>query len=648
MPMAVRSQRVAVTGATGFIGLHLLRGLHAAGAHIIAIVAASKHPERLETLPFPFERIVVDSLDHVGAAIAQANARYVVHLGAFISTERSLNAIRDTVAQNLLPTIDLLTAASESTVERVVLMGSCEEYSHHITPFDTTLSTNPSSPYGASKAAATAYAAMFTNAFNLPTVVLRPSVVYGPGQSPRMLISQVMHALAEDRVIDVTAGKQTRDFVFVEDVVDAIILALTAPNIQGNVWNVGSGEVVIVRECLERIERLTGRQGLIEYGKRAYIDREIFHYELKVKETYAAFNWRPSVMLDEGLRRTWESILQAHQPHQPPAPRRGHRERGLMPLPLISLVVPVFNEEPNIFPFYERAVSATAPLSSRFHFEFVFTDNHSTDRTFALLSELAARDARVRVFRFSKNFGFQRSILTGYTRCRGDAAVQLDVDLQDPPELIATFLEHWQAGADVVYGVRTERPEGRTITALRSLFYRLVDKLSEEDLPVDAGDFRLISRRVIDLLTRYRDENPYLRGTIATLGFRQVGVPYTRDARQRGESKFPFSKLLSLAVDGILNHSTVPLRFATWFGLAASLGTIVLMVFYTAGRLLLHAQWPAGFTTLAALILMSISINAMLLGIIGEYLGRMYRQVRESPLSIIEAAIDPPPQNPPA
>jgi len=298
--------------------------------------------------------------------------------------------------------------------------------------------------------------------------------------------------------------------------------------------------------------------------------------------------------------------------------------------PLISIVLPAYNEELNIRPLFERLHPILAQLSDRFRFEFVVTDNHSTDRTFAVLKEVAAGDPRVRVFRFSRNFGFQRSILTGYMQCRGDAAIQLDVDLQDPPELISVFLDKWQAGADVVYGIRMERSEGRMITFARSLFYRLIDLLSEDKLPVDAGDFRLISRRVIDIVCAYRDANPYLRGTIATLGFEQVGVSYARSARKFGESKFPFSKLLSL----------VPLRFATYFGLVTSVLTVVLMFCYAFGRLILRAEWPAGFTTLAALILLSISINAMLLGIIGEYLGRMYRQVRETPVSIIESVID--------
>ena len=303
---------------------------------------------------------------------------------------------------------------------------------------------------------------------------------------------------------------------------------------------------------------------------------------------------------------------------------------------LISIVVPVFNEELNIGPFYETVSCQIESLSGLYDFEFVFTDNHSTDATFSLLRELTQRDPRVHAYRFSRNFGYQRSIMTGYSRAMGDAAIQLDVDLQDPPELIGRFLEEWRGGADVVYGIRIKRQEPWLINIQRVLFYRLIDRLSEEKIPVDAGDFRLISRRVIDLLKSFDDAQPYLRGTIATLGFKQVGIPYNRNARVRGESKFPFSKLVALAMDGILNHSVVPLRLSTYFGLAVSAITLISILGYAVAKIIFGSQWPAGFATLAALILASISINAMLLGIIGEYLGRMYRQLKRQPLTIIE------------
>ncbi|HEY0760331.1 MAG TPA: glycosyltransferase family 2 protein [Acidisarcina sp.] len=308
--------------------------------------------------------------------------------------------------------------------------------------------------------------------------------------------------------------------------------------------------------------------------------------------------------------------------------------------PLISIVVPVFNEEVNIFPFYEALVPITQQLRSECDFEFVFTDNHSTDRTPVLLRELARKDPRVRAYRFSRNFGYQRSIMTGYAKAKGAAAVQLDCDLQDPPELLGEFLRIWRdEGADVVYGVRVKRQESWSNQMSRVVFYRLIDKLSEDKIPVDAGDFRLISRRVIDLLKEYEDPQPYLRGTIAAMGFKQVGVPYHRNARTRGESKFSFSKMVALALDGILNHSTVPLRFSTFFGLLVSLLTFLLVLGYTAFKLLTKAQWPAGFTTLVAIQLGSLSINAMFLGIIGEYLGRLYTASRRRPLTIIEDVI---------
>jgi UDP-glucose 4-epimerase len=308
MSTSLPSQRIAVTGAAGFIGMHLLHALDQAGARIVAIVVAGRNADRIRSLPFPVELILVDEVAHIGNAIRQANARYVIHLNGYITTERSLSSMQQTIEWNLLSTVSMLTACSEMEVERVILMGSCEEYGQDVAPFDTRLAPDPSSPYGASKSAATAYARMFTNSFKLPAVVLRPSVVYGPGQSPRMLISQVMKALAENRVIDVTEGRQTRDFLYVGDLVDAILLALTAPSIDGEVWNVGSGEVVTVRDCLERIEKITGRAGLIDYGGRPYIDREIFRYEINIEPTCVALQWRPVIMLDEGLRRTWQSI----------------------------------------------------------------------------------------------------------------------------------------------------------------------------------------------------------------------------------------------------------------------------------------------------------------------------------------------------
>jgi dolichol-phosphate mannosyltransferase len=226
--------------------------------------------------------------------------------------------------------------------------------------------------------------------------------------------------------------------------------------------------------------------------------------------------------------------------------------------------------------------------------------------------------------------------LTAYLKCRGDAAIQLDCDLQDPTDLIVEFLRRWRGGCDVVYGTRTARLESWRWSLARKVFYRLVDFLSEDRIPNDAGDFRLISRRVIEELRRIDDTRPYLRGTIATLGFRQEGIAYKRGARARGVSKFSIYDNVMLALDGIVNQSVVPLRVATYVGVAVSLGTLLAIAGYLVAYFTVGFRAPAGFTTTTVLILGSLSINAMLLGILGEYLGRMYLQMKRKSLSIIE------------
>ena len=309
---------------------------------------------------------------------------------------------------------------------------------------------------------------------------------------------------------------------------------------------------------------------------------------------------------------------------------------------LVSVLVPAFNEEENVHAVHE-AVKAVFEELPGYGFEFVFTDNHSTDRTFDLLRGIAKEDERVRVIRFSRNVGYQRSLLVAYKAARGDCAVQIDCDLQDPPELIPRMLELWREGHAVVYGVRKTLKDGPVTAASRRLFYRFIRAISEDDLPADAGEFRLVDRRILDELAIVEDTSPYLRGLISSMGFSQVPLPYDRRARVAGESKFPFRAMLSLAVDGVLNHSLVPLRIATLTSLAVALLTFLVAFGYLFGRLFFGQDWPAGFATTTVLLLISITLNALFLGVIGEYLGRVFLQAKRRPYPIIEAVVNAPP-----
>ena len=308
---------------------------------------------------------------------------------------------------------------------------------------------------------------------------------------------------------------------------------------------------------------------------------------------------------------------------------------------LVSVIVPVFNEEDNVERAYEAIVRVFEALPAA-DFEIVFTDNHSTDRTYELLRGICAGDPRVRAIRFARNVGYQRSLLHGYQSAEGDCAVQIDCDLQDPPGLIPEMLAHWRNGNEVVYGIRRTLADGPIVAAARRGFYRLVRAMSDDDLPIDVGEFRLVDRRILDELRRAEDTSPYLRGLISAMGFRQVGFEYDRQARVAGESKFPFRAMLALAVDGVLNHSLAPLRLASMTSFLVGIVTFLVIFGYLAGRLLFGQDWPPGFATTTVLLLASITLNAMFLGIIGEYLGRIYMQVKRRPSVIVERELNAP------
>lgn len=311
----------------------------------------------------------------------------------------------------------------------------------------------------------------------------------------------------------------------------------------------------------------------------------------------------------------------------------------------ISVVVPALNEAGNLERLYDRVIETFESALPDYDWELLITDNHSSDATYEIVQSLSSQDPRVRGYRFSRDFGYQRSILAGYLLASGDAVVQLDADMQDRPELLPELVSRWEAGAQVVYGIRLARQgDPKLLSAMRRGFYRVVDWLSEDHLPRDVGDFRLVDRVVVEVLRHSHDSSPYLRGAIASMGFKQDGFEYERDDRSEGETKFSMRSLFRLAFDGILNHSTRPLQFATFTAVVVVMVALLALVAYFVGRVGLGQDWPAGFVTLAMLQLVTILLNAAFLGIIGAYIGRMFTQMKSAPLVIVEVATDSTPK----
>jgi dolichol-phosphate mannosyltransferase len=301
----------------------------------------------------------------------------------------------------------------------------------------------------------------------------------------------------------------------------------------------------------------------------------------------------------------------------------------------LTVVIPLYNEETNL-PELLRRVRAALD-GAGIPYRLLFVNDGSRDGTLRLLKSLAAGDDRIRVLSFSRNFGHQISISAGIAHADGDAAVVMDGDLQDPPEVIPDMLLRWSEGYDVVYAVRKKRKEGVLKRAGYSLFYRLLRTISSVEIPLDSGDFSLMDSRVVNLLRSFPERNRFLRGLRSWVGFRQTEWTYERMARHSGRPKYRTRHLLKLAMDGFFAFSTVPLQLATYLGfLAAGLGFLYL-IYALASRFLYNN--PAGWTSLAAIVLFLGGTQLLILGILGEYLGRVYEEVKQRPLYILDERI---------
>ncbi|MDE0036203.1 MAG: glycosyltransferase family 2 protein [Gammaproteobacteria bacterium] len=300
----------------------------------------------------------------------------------------------------------------------------------------------------------------------------------------------------------------------------------------------------------------------------------------------------------------------------------------------ISVVVPVYNERDSIDGFLERLQPVLEDI--RMPFEIVFVDDGSRDATWSRIQERRASCGRIRSIRLSRNFGKEIALAAGLDAACGEAVVFIDVDLQDPPELITEFVRLWRAGYQNVYGLRVDRRSdswAKRLTA--SWFYRLFNWLSDTAIPFNAGDFRLIGADVVDAVRACRDRRRFMKGLYAWVGFPSVGVPYERRPRAAGRSKFGAAKLLALAIDGVVSHSTALLRVWTWVGLvcagaATVLGMVLLGQYFLSGR-----NPPSGFYLTILVILGVSSLQFVTLGIMGEYLGRIYGEVKDRPLYLL-------------
>lgn len=300
----------------------------------------------------------------------------------------------------------------------------------------------------------------------------------------------------------------------------------------------------------------------------------------------------------------------------------------------ISVVVPAYNEVETVPHLYARLQPVLQSMTP--DHEIIFVDDGSRDGTAQALRLMAAQNPKVTVVELTRNFGHQMAICAGLAESRGAAVVVMDADLQDPPEILPMFIAKLREGHDVVYAIRQQRKESWIKRALYAAFYRLLRRISTIDIPLDAGDFCVMSRRVVDLLAELPERNRFLRGIRSWVGLSQVGLVYERHARVAGTSKYTLARLAYLALDGLISFSFLPLRFITTLGLLISLASLALAGFYAAKRITLGLN-PPGFATLTVALFFFSGVQLITLGVIGEYVGRIFEEVKHRPLYLVRA-----------
>jgi glycosyltransferase involved in cell wall biosynthesis len=307
--------------------------------------------------------------------------------------------------------------------------------------------------------------------------------------------------------------------------------------------------------------------------------------------------------------------------------------------PFLSVIVPLYNEESVIREMYRRLTHVLE--SNRLDYEIVLINDGSRDETLSIAKQLCETDKRIKLISFSRNFGHQIAITAGMDNASGQIVVVIDADLQDPPEVIVQMIDKWKEGYQVVYGVRKER-KGESFFKLvtAALFYRILRRMTPLQIPVDTGDFRLIDRKVVEQLRHMRERSRFVRGMVSWVGFRQAKVEYIRDTRMAGETKYPFNKMMKFAVDGILSFSQIPLKLSSAFGFLCSVISFVMLVYGVVAKYFYPETTIRGWTSIFVASLFLGGVQLIAIGILGEYLGRIYEEIKGRPLYVIDEQIN--------
>jgi nucleoside-diphosphate-sugar epimerase/glycosyltransferase involved in cell wall biosynthesis len=621
---------ILVFGAGGFIGSNLLRALLAARPDCFGVNHQRYIGWRLVDLPV--EKLVYADLTDkttVQRLLAERDYKTIFNFAAYggYSKQQDPDLIYKT---NLLGTVDLLEIAAAKGFSAFINAGSSSEYGLNSAAPREGGTLVPNSHYAVSKVAAAYLTKYYGEQKKLPVLHLRFYSIYGPYEEPDRLVPRLIEEALAGKLPPLVDPEISRDFVYVDDAVAAAILAasLGVKQAPGASVNIASGKKTTLREIVALTRELLPVKGEPEWAKMPNRSWDLKDWCGDPSLAKELLGWQAVTSLKDGLARTIEWTR-----HRPAGKVSELKTISGQPVRL-SAVIACYNDGRAIPVMYERLARVLAEL--KVEYEIIFVNDASPDRTDAVLKEITDKDNHVIGIEHSRNFGSQSAFLSGLQIASGDAVVLMDGDLQDPPEMIAEFFHRWKEGYEVVYGRRVKRETSRLMNFCYKLFYRLFRGVAYVPMPLDAGDFSLIDRKVVDELVALPETDIFLRGLRAWVGFKQTGVDYVRPERMFGRSTNNWQKNFWWARKAIFSFSFVPLELLSYFSILLTAVSLIAIAWQVLVRLFLPGT-PRGLSTIIVLILFFGAVQMLAISIIGEYLAKIFEEAKRRPKFIRKA-----------
>lgn len=612
-----------VVGASGFIGAKLFFSLARLRPDVFAVSQHVDSSWRLLHSPY-LNRLSLDvtQADEVTMAVRKHRPRTVFNLSAYGAYERQ-NVAHRIHAVNYTGTLNLIDALIESGCDAFVQAGTSSEYGVNCAGPSESAALEPNSDYAVSKAAVGSLLGYYGRFRGFPCTHLRLYSVYGPWEERDRLVPTLIRQGLKGQYPPLVNPVITRDFVYVDDCTRAFVKAarVTCRSHPGRVFNIATGIKTSLREMARLTQQRFGIPTEPDFGTMPDRKWDLSNWFGDPTLARTALDWSPRLTLAEGFEITtnWEECAA-------PRVRFGVVAQKAEKL---SAVVACYRDHQAIPIMHERLTRVFTSLGVEY--EIIFVNDHSPADDESVIRALCEQDTHVIGVSHSRNFGSQSAFLSGMEVATGDAVILLDGDLQDTPETIALFYPEWKKGFDVVFGVRVKREATWHMQLLYKAFYRVLRHLSDVDIPVDAGDFSLIDRRVVDHLLRFPERDVFVRGLRAWIGFRQTGVPYVRPERMFGRTTNSFLKNIWWAKKAIFSFSVKPLHYIQGLGFAIFLISMTLTLFYLVYYLLHSPVGAPGITTIVLLVLGLGGVQLFSLSILGDYLGKILEETKGRP-----------------